>query len=90
MRGSASRKMTTPRLRDGCLPRLLSMKAPHATAPRACLRNPNPSTPWRDAGLTRDYFHVEDRTGGRFWLFREGLFGRETIQPRWFMHGMFG
>jgi len=45
---------------------------------------------WRDAGLTRDYFHVEDKTGGRFWLYREGLFGRETIQPRWFMHGMFG
>ena len=45
---------------------------------------------WRDASLTRDYFHVEDRNGGRFWLYREGLFGRETLQPRWFMHGMFG
>jgi len=45
---------------------------------------------WRDASMTRDYFHVEDRSGGRFWLFREGLFGRETIQPRWFLHGVFG
>ncbi len=45
---------------------------------------------WRDAGLTRDYFHVEDKSGGRFWLYREGLFGRETVQPRWFMHGVFG
>lgn len=45
---------------------------------------------WRDAGLTRDYFHVEDKNGGRFWLFREGLFGRETMRPRWFVHGVFG
>ncbi|MDE2362328.1 MAG: DNA polymerase Y family protein [Hyphomicrobiales bacterium] len=45
---------------------------------------------WRDAGLTRDYFQVEDKSGGRFWLFREGLFGRETAQPRWFVHGVFG
>ena len=45
---------------------------------------------WRDAGLTRDYFRVEDKSGGRFWLFREGLFVRETARPRWFVHGMFG
>ncbi len=45
---------------------------------------------WRDCGLTRDYFQVEDRSGGRFWLYREGLFGRETAQPRWFVHGVFG
>jgi protein ImuB len=45
---------------------------------------------WRDAGLTRDYFRVEDRDGGRFWLFRDGLFGREATQPRWFVHGVFG
>jgi protein ImuB len=45
---------------------------------------------WRDAGLTRDYFQIEDKSGGRFWLFREGLFVRETAQPRWFVHGVFG
>ncbi len=45
---------------------------------------------WRDAGLTRDYFQVEDRRGGRFWLYREGLFGREIAHPRWFVHGVFG
>ena len=33
------------------------------------------------AGLTRDYFRAEDRDGRRFWLFREGLFGRETAKP---------
>jgi protein ImuB len=46
---------------------------------------------WRDAdALTRDYFRVEDATGHRFWLFREGLYGRETIAPRWYLHGVFG
>ena len=47
---------------------------------------------WRDeAGrmLTRDYFRVEDAHGRRFWLFREGLYGRETNAPRWFVHGLF-
>jgi len=46
---------------------------------------------WRDAdALTRDYFRVEDSTGHRFWLFREGLYGRETTAPRWYLHGVFG
>ncbi len=39
---------------------------------------------------TRDYFRVEDASGHRFWLFREGLYGRETNAPRWFLHGVFG
>ncbi len=47
---------------------------------------------WRmaDDTLTRDYFRVEDEAGLRFWLYREGLWGRETLTPRWFMHGLFG
>jgi protein ImuB len=32
---------------------------------------------------------VEDKEGRRFWLFREGLFERETAQPCWFLHGTF-
>jgi protein ImuB len=46
---------------------------------------------WRTAESrpTRDYYRVEDREGRRFWLFREGLFGREHVLPRWFMHGTF-
>src|SRR5262249_42636546 len=28
-------------------------------------------------GLTRDYYRVEDGEGHRFWLYREGLYGRE-------------
>ncbi len=47
---------------------------------------------WRDAqghALTRDYFRVESKQGVRVWLYREGLYGRETAQPRWFLHGLF-
>lgn len=39
---------------------------------------------------TRDYFAIEDTRGGRYWIFREGLYGRETNEPRWFVHGLFG
>ena len=46
---------------------------------------------WRqsDDSLTRDYYRVEDEAGRRFWLFREGLYGRDTAPPRWFLHGLF-
>jgi len=40
-------------------------------------------------GPTRDYFRVEDTDGRRFWLFREGLYERETSVPRWYLHGVF-
>jgi protein ImuB len=48
---------------------------------------------WRDGdghALTRDYFRVESREGLRVWLYREGLYDRETATPRWFLHGVFG
>jgi protein ImuB len=38
---------------------------------------------------TRDYYRVEDAAGHRFWLFRAGLYGRETTEPRWYLHGLF-
>jgi protein ImuB len=47
---------------------------------------------WRDdsgSRLTRDYFRVQTREGARVWLYRQGLFGRETPQPAWFLHGVF-
>jgi protein ImuB len=47
---------------------------------------------WIDRPGTRlrDYFKIEDQTGRRFWLYREGLHedGRGG-DPRWFLHGMF-
>jgi protein ImuB len=47
---------------------------------------------WRDrngCALTRDYFRIESRDGMRAWIYREGLFGRELAEPRWFLHGLF-
>ena len=47
---------------------------------------------WCDRPGTRlrDYFKVEDQSGQRIWLYREGLHedGRGG-DPRWFVHGMF-
>lgn len=42
------------------------------------------------AGLTRDYYRVEDSAGRRFWLFRHGLYGSEKARPGWYLHGLFG
>lgn len=41
------------------------------------------------AAEARDYYRVEDETGRRFWLYREGLYRPECL-PRWFLHGLFG
>ncbi|SER22204.1 protein ImuB [Faunimonas pinastri] len=38
---------------------------------------------------TRDYYRVEDAAGRRYWLYREGLYGRETDRPFWYVHGLF-
>lgn len=38
---------------------------------------------------TRDYYRIEDAGGGRFWVFRDGLYGDDD-PPRWFLHGLFG
>jgi protein ImuB len=47
---------------------------------------------WRDRdgrALTRDYFRLECRDGIRLWVYREGLYGRELKEPRWYLHGLF-
>ena len=56
----------------------------HLSAPPAPA---NAST--RLQALTRDYYLVEDSSGHRFWLYREGLYERETNAARWFVHGLF-
>jgi protein ImuB len=43
----------------------------------------------RKSQPTRDYYLVESDRGRRFWLYREGLYERETAAPRWFVHGLF-
>jgi protein ImuB len=40
------------------------------------------------AGLTRDYYRVEDARGRRFWIFRHGLY-EEKPDPHWYLHGLF-
>jgi protein ImuB len=67
---------------------------------------------WRHVGSagsspgTRDYYRLEDVTGARYWVFREGLYVTEdeetrdagadantdeiAVTPRWFVHGLFG
>jgi protein ImuB len=43
-----------------------------------------------EGGPARDYFHVEDTAGLRFWLFRAGLYRDTALSPpRWFMHGLY-
>ena len=37
----------------------------------------------------RDYYRVEDAEGGRFWLFRAGLY-EAGVAPKWWLHGLFG
>ncbi|HTK35576.1 MAG TPA: DNA polymerase Y family protein [Caulobacteraceae bacterium] len=38
---------------------------------------------------TRDYYRLEDETGRRYWVFREGRYDRPGEAPRWFIHGLF-
>ncbi len=44
----------------------------------------------RWSGRARDYYRIEDEAGGRYWVFREGLYGLDLDPPpRWWMHGLF-
>ena len=47
----------------------------------------------QEARPTRDYFRVEDESGLRFWLYRDGLYeaaeNGDTVPPKWFVHGLF-
>jgi protein ImuB len=42
---------------------------------------------WIQSGQHRDYYHVEDEDGQRYWLFRLGHYHDKTFQ--WFLHGFF-
>jgi protein ImuB len=51
---------------------------------------------WRETGAkppqrVRDYYRLEDAEGGRFWVFREGLYAQPEGEapPSWWMHGLF-
>jgi len=44
---------------------------------------------------SRDYYRLEDEAGGRFWVFRAGLYAvpgvrdAEPVRPGWHLHGFF-
>ena len=43
------------------------------------------------AARTRDYYRVEDDSGARYWVFRDGLYqqpGEANGPPRWYLHGL--
>ncbi len=46
---------------------------------------------WKDGrnAHTRDYFRIETSEGCRLWLFRYGLYERETDAPKWYVQGIF-
>jgi protein ImuB len=47
----------------------------------------------RAGARTRDYYAVEDESGRRYWLFREGLYDRvegEDRLPQWWIQGAWG
>jgi protein ImuB len=85
---------------------ILRAEGPERIAPewwdeQAVIEDTVLETPWDRA--TRDYFRVEDSQGGRFWLYREGLYGHAEHcgpspqpdgpgwqPPRWYLHGVFG
>ena len=79
---------------DGAPARFVWRRAPHrvvkAQGPErlgAEWWRADPDKPAR----TRDYYRVEDEEGRRYWLFREGLFGREDADksPSWWLQGVF-
>ena len=43
----------------------------------------------KEEGVSRDYYRVEDDSGRRYWLYREGFYGDGETPPRWFMQGIF-
>jgi protein ImuB len=48
---------------------------------------------WRQpsSARLRDYYRVEDASGRRYWIYREGLIGDgRGGAPNWFIHGLFG
>ena len=56
---------------------------------------------WREIGgqpsAARDYYVIEDDTGARFWVFRDGLYDQAeghgascSRAPAWYLHGLFG
>jgi protein ImuB len=70
----------------GAAHRVVAQEGPERIAPEWWRRQGGHDA---NPGLSRDYYRVEDEAGQRFWLFRHGLYERETIAPNWYVHGLF-
>ena len=69
----------------------LPPRAPHTEAEPTMNRQETPEPSRRRGPRVRDYYALEDETGGRFWIFREGLYqpNGEDGPPAWYVHGLF-
>ena len=73
------------------LHRITWVEGPERIAPEWWLKAAPWHAPWDLE--TRDYYRLEDMEGGRFWVFREGLYRMISEMPqdppRWYLHGLF-
>ena len=75
---------------------VIKAEGPERLSPEWWSQAPGAARPAR----TRDYYRLEDDQGRRYWVFREGRYGREDIEidqetkaerprlPTWWMHGV--
>ncbi|MEZ5924768.1 MAG: DNA polymerase Y family protein [Hyphomicrobiaceae bacterium] len=79
--------------------RIVRAEGPERIAPEwwqplmalTCRGEPRAGAAPRRQPRTRDYYTIEDEAGRRYWVFREGLYGREEGEapPAWYLHGLF-
>ncbi len=79
-----------PKARPPASPGAASSAALRARKGRSASRPSGGARSERSTSRTRDYYRIEDEAGAGYWVFREGLYGREEEQPAWFLHGLFG
>ena len=66
--------------------RILHAEGPERIAPEWWLEDPAELA--SGARHIRDYYRVEDTVGGRYWVYRDGLYVAD-VSPKWFLHGVF-
>jgi protein ImuB len=75
------------------VPRLPEPETPPETEEEkaARIRERSQAREAEDASGARDYYRVEDEDGRRYWLFRKGLYDRDSQDrlPTWWLHGVF-
>ena len=77
--------------------RIVKAEGPERIAPEwwqpllALASGGDDAAPAKHRPRTRDYYTIEDEAGRRYWVFREGLYGREEGEtpPAWYLHGLF-